>query len=86
MRVARVEPVGDAPAGLVERDILKPYRPLAGQGPLVEAQTFEQLINGSKRLSGPASHPLMKAGSRDRVKEEKPDTNLAALQLTRLSM
>jgi hypothetical protein len=32
MRVARVEPVGDAPAGLVEHNILRPDRPLAGEG------------------------------------------------------
>src|SRR4051812_4180006 len=38
MRVARVEPEGDAPAGLVEHRMLAPDRPLAGQRPVVEAQ------------------------------------------------
>ena len=38
MSVARVEAIGDAPAGPVEHEILGPGRPLAGEGPLVEAQ------------------------------------------------
>lgn len=38
MRVARVEPVGDAPAGLVEHDILTSHRPLAGEGPVFFVQ------------------------------------------------
>ena len=36
--VTRVEPEGDAPAGLVENDVLGPDRPLAGKGPMAEAQ------------------------------------------------
>src|SRR4051794_13328122 len=38
MRVACVEAVGDAPSRLVEHDALVPDRPLAGEGPLVQAQ------------------------------------------------
>ena len=38
MRVARVEPVEDAPSGLVERNALGPNRPLAGEGPVVQGQ------------------------------------------------
>ena len=44
MRVARVEAEGDTPAGLVERDILPPDRPLAGQSPVVEAQALGELV------------------------------------------
>jgi hypothetical protein len=40
MRIARVEPVGNARAGLVEHGILTPDRPLAGEGPAVEAQVL----------------------------------------------
>ena len=47
MRVARVEPVGDAPAGLVEHDILMPDRPLAGEGPVAEAQPLGELVGPS---------------------------------------
>ena len=43
MRVARVEPKGDTPAGLVEHDILAPNRPVAGEGPVVEAQALGEL-------------------------------------------
>src|SRR5215213_4471530 len=32
VRVTRVEPEGDAPAALVENDVLGPDRPLAGKG------------------------------------------------------
>ena len=38
--VARVEPAGDAAAGPVERDLLTPDRPLAGERPVVEAQAL----------------------------------------------
>ena len=38
VEVAGVEPVEDPPLGLVEHDGLSPYRPVAGQGPLVEGQ------------------------------------------------
>jgi hypothetical protein len=44
MRVAGVEAVGDAPAGVVERDLLAADRPLAGQRPLVEAQALGELV------------------------------------------
>ena len=47
MRVARVEPVGDAPAGLVEHDVLAPDRPLAGEGPVVEAQALGKLVGAA---------------------------------------
>jgi hypothetical protein len=47
MRVARVEPVGDAPTGLVEHDILTPDRPFAGKGPVVEAQTLGELVGAA---------------------------------------
>ena len=47
MRVARVEPVGDAPAGLVEPDTLAPDRPLAGQGPVVEPQPIGELVRAA---------------------------------------
>ena len=47
MRVARVEPVGDAPAGLVEHDVLTPDRPLAGEGPVVEAQALGELVGAA---------------------------------------
>ena len=43
MRVARVEAVGDAPASLVEHDVLPPDRPVAREGPLVEAQALGEL-------------------------------------------
>src|SRR5215218_6284035 len=52
MRVARVEPVGDAPAGLVEHDILAPDRPLAGEGPLVEPQALGELVGPAFVESG----------------------------------
>ena len=44
MRVARVEPVGDAAASLVEHDILTPDSPLAGEAPVVEAQALGELV------------------------------------------
>jgi hypothetical protein len=44
MRVACVEPERDAPTGLVEHDLLALDRPLAGQGPLVGAQRFRELV------------------------------------------
>ena len=44
MRVARLEPVGDAPAGLVEHDFLTPDRPNACEGPVVEAQVPRELV------------------------------------------
>ena len=47
MRVARVEPEGDAPAGLVEHDVLRPDRPLAGEGPVVEAQALGELVGAA---------------------------------------
>src|SRR4051794_26156656 len=40
VRVASVEAVGDAPAGLFEDGVLAPDRPLAGQRPVVELQAF----------------------------------------------
>jgi hypothetical protein len=43
MSVARVEPVGDVPAGLVEHYVLRPDRPLAAEGPVVEAQALGAL-------------------------------------------
>ncbi len=44
MRVARVEAVGDASAGLVEDDVLAPDCPLAGEGPVVEGQALGELV------------------------------------------
>src|SRR6266542_725094 len=44
MRVARVEAVGDASAGLVEHDVLTSVRPLAGQRPVVQAQVLRARI------------------------------------------
>lgn len=44
MRVARVETEGDAPAGLLGHDMLTPDRPLAGEGPGVEAQALGELV------------------------------------------
>jgi hypothetical protein len=38
VRVARVEPVGDGAAGLLEGDMLTPDRPLAGERPVARAQ------------------------------------------------
>ena len=38
MSVARVEPVGDAPAGLLERDILGAGLPVPNERKLVQAQ------------------------------------------------
>lgn len=52
MRVARVEPVGDAPAGLVEHDIFTPDRPLAAEGPVVEAQAIGELVGAALVVSG----------------------------------
>src|SRR5215204_6257545 len=45
VRVSRVEPEGDAPAGLVENDVLRPDRPLAGEGPVVEAQALRDGVD-----------------------------------------
>src|SRR5215207_8226742 len=42
--VTRVEPKGDAPAGLVETDVLGPDRPLAGKGPMAEAQAHRDRV------------------------------------------
>ena len=47
MRVARVEPVGGAPTGLVEHDILPPDRPLAGEGPVVQGQALGELVGAT---------------------------------------
>jgi len=47
MRVARLEPVGDAPAGLLEDDVLAPDRPLAGEGPVVETQALGELVGAA---------------------------------------
>src|SRR5918998_3081890 len=42
--VTRVEAEGDAPAGLVENDGLGPDRPLAGKGPMAEAQALPDRV------------------------------------------
>jgi hypothetical protein len=42
MRVARVEPVGDAPARLFEHDALGPLLPPAGEAPLVEVEAVRR--------------------------------------------
>jgi hypothetical protein len=47
MRITGVEPVGDAPAGLVEHDTLTPDRPPAGERPVVEAQTLGELVGAA---------------------------------------
>jgi hypothetical protein len=46
MRVARVEPVGDAAASPVEHDILRPtvHSPTTREGPVVDAQALEELV------------------------------------------
>ena len=44
MGVAGVEAVGDAPAGLVERDMLTPDRPLAGECPVVGGQAIGEVV------------------------------------------
>jgi hypothetical protein len=43
MRVARVEPVGDAAASPVEHDILPPDRPLAGDSRGAQWLTLQAL-------------------------------------------
>jgi hypothetical protein len=47
MRVARVEPVGDAPKGPVEHDVLTADRPLAGESPVVQGQAFRELVGAA---------------------------------------
>ena len=47
MRVARVEAIGDAPAGLLEHDILTTNRPLAGERPVVQAQPLGELVGAA---------------------------------------
>jgi hypothetical protein len=47
MRVARVEAVGDAPAGLVERDVLTSDRPRAGERPVVDGQARGELVGAA---------------------------------------
>jgi len=47
MGVVGAEPVSDAPAGLVERDVLTPDRPFAGEGPVVELQWLGDLVGVS---------------------------------------
>ena len=47
MRVARLEAVGDASAGLVEHDALTPDRPLSGEGPVVEVQVLGELVGAA---------------------------------------
>src|SRR5215211_5511236 len=42
--VTRVEPEGDASIGLVEYDVLRPGRPLAGKGPMAEAQALRDRV------------------------------------------
>jgi hypothetical protein len=54
MCVARVEPVGDAAAGLVEHDTLTPDRPLASEGPVVEAQALGELVGAACVVRGAA--------------------------------
>ena len=44
MRVARVEAVGDAPTRLVEQNAFGPDRPVATEGPVVDAQTVGELV------------------------------------------
>ena len=53
MRVARVEPEGDAPAGLVERDVLGSDRPLAGERPVVEGQPLGKLVGAGSSSAAP---------------------------------
>src|SRR4051794_8447408 len=48
MRVARVEAVGDAPTGPVQRDVLTPDRPLAGEGPVIDAQVAGDLVDAAR--------------------------------------
>src|SRR5687768_17149040 len=47
VRVARVEPEGDAPAGVVENHGLGPDRPLAGKGPMAEAQALRERVDAT---------------------------------------
>src|SRR5271166_2145363 len=44
MRVAGMEPKADNSAGLLEDNVLAPDGPLAGQGPLVEAQALRKFV------------------------------------------
>lgn len=52
MRVARLEAVGDAPASLVEHDILTSDHPLAGEGPVVDAQAVGELVGATLTAAG----------------------------------
>ena len=47
MRVSRVEPVGDRPAGLIEDDALASDRPLARERPVVGAQALGELVGAA---------------------------------------
>ena len=55
MRVAGVEPEGDAPAGLLEHDVLAPDRPLAAEGPLVAAQRSSATPSGGATPAAPVA-------------------------------
>ena len=48
MRVARVEPVGDASAGLIEQDVLRPDRPFTGETPLVQRQSVGKAVSAAR--------------------------------------
>jgi len=45
--VTRVEPEGDAPAGLVEDDVLGLDRPRAGEGPMAEVQALRERVDAT---------------------------------------
>ena len=47
MRVTRVEAIGDAPAGLLEHDMFTTDRPLAGERPMVDAQTLGEPVDAA---------------------------------------
>jgi pyruvate dehydrogenase (quinone) len=54
MRVARIEPIGDASAGLHEHGLLAPDRPFPGEAPVVEEKAFGELIGSALVESGAA--------------------------------
>jgi hypothetical protein len=52
MRVSRFEAERDTPAGPLEHDVLRPGRPLAGEGPVVQAQALGRLPGAALAARG----------------------------------
>src|SRR3954454_16113163 len=46
MRVPRLEPEGEGPAGLLEHHVLRPRLPAPGQRPVVQAKVFDATAAG----------------------------------------